>query len=85
MKKSNNKMIVTVIAIAVVVIIALWLTTQVNVNIDDGKLSLSADKNKQQDEVTVKDINKSQVDVENRKDQNIHVEGVTNESKINVK
>lgn len=87
MKAKSNKMtVITVaIAVAVVVIIALWLNTKVDVNIEDGKMNLSADKNKQQDVVLVKEIDKSKVDIENRKDQNINVEGVKNDSDVKIK
>jgi hypothetical protein len=82
--KNKNVYIIAGI-IAVVVIVALWLTNKVEVTVNDGGVNLSADKNPQKDKVSVEDIEKSKVDIENRKDQDVTVKKVTDGSDVKVK
>ena len=78
-----NDQIVTVIAIAVVLIVALFLTKKVGFKWD--KLSLSADKNPNKDKVSIKRISNSKVNIENREEQIIELEDVSENSDVKVK
>lgn len=68
--------------IGVVVIAALMLAKTAGFTFDKGGLSLLASK---KDTVTVQDIDKSKVGVENRDGQDIKVDGVKNDSTVNIK
>jgi hypothetical protein len=68
--------------IAVVVITALALAKTVGFKFDKDGVSLSANN---KDTVSVKTIDKSAVEVQNRDGQDVNIEGVSNDSKVNVK
>lgn len=81
--KNKNVYIIAGI-IAVVVIVALWLTNRVEVTVNKSGVNLSSDKNSK-DKVAVEDINKSKVDIENRKNQDVDVKKVSDGSDVKIK
>lgn len=85
MENPDINLVIIATVIAVVVIVALLLAKRVGFSLTKGGVSLSADKNNDKDTVSVKKINKSSVEVENRKDQNVDVEDVSNSSNVKIK
>lgn len=72
----------TAAIIAIVLLIALVIARRVGFKLDNSSLSLFASK---KDNVTVQDINKSKVNIENRDGQDINVKNVSNDSDVKIK
>lgn len=71
--------------IAVVVIVAIWQAKKVDLTMGSDGIALSVDKNNQKDKVSVEEVAKSKVDIENRKDQDISVKKVADGSDVKIK
>lgn len=81
----DTNMLVVVGIVAVVVVLALLLAKKVGFKITDQGVSLTTDKNPDKDTATVKQVDRSKVDIETRKDQHIEVEGITGGSDVKIK
>jgi hypothetical protein len=79
----ENVMIAAIVA--VVIICALWKFRIVNFKATADGLGLSANKNPEKDKVSVKNVTKSEVDIENREGQDIEVEAIKEDSNVKIK
>jgi len=82
MNFENEGVYIVVGIIAIVVIIALWLAKTVGIKVDKTSLNLFASK---KDTVVVEDIKKSEVDIQNRDNQDVSVKKVSEDSNVKIR
>jgi hypothetical protein len=63
--------------------LAIYLAKRVTASLSKNGLEIATDK-VSRDSVTVKEIEKSKVDIKNRKGQNVHTESVKNDSDVKI-
>jgi len=64
--------------------LAIYLAKRVTASLSKKGLEISTDKTSR-DSVVVKDVGKSEVEIKNRKDQNIHAENIKDDSKVKIR
>ena len=82
MNLENETIYIIVGIIAIVVVISVCLAKKIGLKVDKESLSFFASK---QDNVTVEDIEKSKVDIENRDRQDVSVKKVSDNSDVKIK
>ncbi len=64
--------------------LAIYLAKRVTASLSKNGLEISTDKTSR-DSVVVKDVGKSEVEIKNRKGQNVHAENIKDDSKVKIR